>query len=517
MTNGQRRQYSFQSHGITTTKVAAGKMITKPNAAKHMRPTWKQGAATVIRPLPPVDPETKEFLPYRSSSEARDFTDWVRGYPVVRNFGPDKLTFLMSNPADPTAVDVASHPGYILPNAIMQAVKQGSHPEWAPLVEKKPDRGALVTFPQNVLLIRAAVMQAGADVFQPPEGLAPGGLPVIFELTAGAGDKFIDELELIREGADPASNDWESMFVNGDPVAINGGRFLVIYRAEDGPPQQQQQASNGAAMWTQTGRRAANTDKGYDMHLTSEFNGSAAGSLAAVQELVRAQMTKDWDDLLQFLPLEEQAHAMARQLPPAAAVYAFRNHPDWVPEDVKTASVAAVAVGPASFNNGAAGFGAAPAAGFGAAPAAGFGAAPVTSTPAGFGGNPATTGDPAAVNPTAVNPSGEPAGTGFSGFGPAPGAVNTPPAGFGAPPAATTAEAAPFTGGAAPASTPPADGASLIPPGAFGQTPAGFAVPATGQPETGQPASPQNSRGAAALEMARQAAQSPANSPAGGQ
>ena len=494
---------------------------------------------TVIRPLPPLA-EDGTFLPYRYSAEPGQMTDWIRGYPAMRNFGQDKLTFLIYDPADPEAGALQQYPGWILYNAVKNASKQ-TRPDWEQLLEGSQGKGAVVTEPCNIYLIRCAVMQVGKDIYGPPQGLVAGQPAALFEMTSSLGQRLLDEVEQLRPGADPSGTDWEQMFLNGDPVSLNSGRFINIYRAEDGDPRQNAAAANGAAFTTARRQSSSGMDRGYAMYFSSDWNNTPASALQQAEHVVREQMSKPWESLIQFLSIEEQAHYLARQVPPEVAVYAFRDHADWIPEDVKSAAVAtasfAGSMSPAGgFGGGgqsASGFGGGqsqgssfagtpnvvgaqnvpPAGGFaGQPPAGGFAGQPPAGgfagqPPAGgFGGQPPAGGF--AGQPPAGGFGGQPPAGGFGGQPPAGGSQNVPPAGgFGGQLASPAVDMPPFDAG----DIPPATSGQLPDsfmqqPGGFAANPASAANPAANQ-VANQAANPAaNSRGAAALAMAQQAA-----------
>lgn len=420
----RQRRYSFADHGNSVSGQRQGKFVIKNNLAQHWTPCWGDGV-TVIRPFPaknPDDPTGQSWDPYRFSAEHGQLGDWFRRYDAVRNFGDPGVTMIIRDPADPTAQDTQMIPAHVIYNAISSAVKAGQDQRgWAALLIGGRNRGAVLPRPSEVYLIQGAIMQHKTEVYNPPRGFAPEEKPLVLELSMGAGTALLAELERVIEGNQAADGDWENMFVNGDPVGLNNGRFITFYKLADGDPRtrQAQQAGGWNAPQQQQGGGRQQEAIGFGCYLEPTFNGIPA-RLNDFEAQVAAKV-QNWDDILWFPTVEEQANLLADKLPPEVIMYAWRDHPEWIPENIRNRAVAAHSVnapagggwqqgwGPGQQGQTAPGVAAS--GGFGAPPAGGFGAPaqaaqfpqpgqtqfPQGAVPGGFGGAPTVAVAPVAA------------------------------------------------------------------------------------------------------------------------
>lgn len=462
------RRYSFADHGNSTMGQRQGKYVIKNNLADHWNPTYGDGVTTIrIFPQKNVDdPSGSSWDPYRFSSEPGNFGDWIRRYPAVRNFGEPGVTFIMADPADPTALDPQMLPAVVLFNAIDRAVaNQQEQQGWAGMLRGGRGRGAQLSRPSEIYLVQCSVMQHKQQVYGPPKGFGPEDKLIVMELSGSAGVAMVTEMNKVVEGSQAPEGDYENQMVNGDPVSLDTGRFVTFYKLADGDPRQRGQAAS--AGWSQPRQGMGETGQaqeqiGYGCYLEPTMNNMPA-RLREYEETI-AQKVRSWDEILWFPTIEEQAHLIADKFPPSAVMYAFRDRPEWIPETLKNRAVAQTVVAPPENGwqpsqpsqpgqPGAAGSPAQP----------GWGAPPVGPQPA---------GESQVTQPPATTLAAQPA-AGFQG-------------GFPEPAAAPSAQAPPAA--APPVQSPPAEAPPAQPPAAAPhvQAPVAATVP-VGQASAPQP------------------------------
>jgi len=526
------RRYSFADHGNTEMGQRQGNYLIKNNLADIWSPTYGDGVTT-MRIFPQLnvdDPNRASWDPYRFSPDANDFGDWIRRYPAVRNMGDPGVTYIMADPADPTLEDPQMLPGWVLFNAIDRAVaNQQEQQGWAALLRGGRGRGAQLPRPSEVYLVQCAIMQHKQQVYGPPKGFQPEDKPIVMALSASAGLAMIAEMNQLNEGAQ-ADGDWETLMRFGDPVGLDTGRFITFYKLADGDPRQRQQAA--ATGWNQpaaggVGGQGGRQGEpiGYGAYIEPTFNGMPA-RLREYEQFI-ASKVKPWDEILHFPTVEEQAHLLADKFDPSVILYAFRDHPDWIPESIRNRAVARTQVEMPGATPGVepgamAGWGGAPPAGappVGPPPAQAAGMPPQafpTEGQAPVGAPPAQTtpvGTTEQVNPT--YPPQQPVQGGFGAPPAAPPAAAPPQGGFGAPPAAAPPQGgfgAPPTG--PDPAAPPAPGGFGAPPAAappVGATPG--VQPTGGPPPAAAPGQPPTAFGAQPPAAAPPAAAPPAAAP----
>ena len=458
------QRYRMADHGNSVQGQRQGKYIIKNNLAQHWNPCWGDGV-TVVRPFPARsydNPQatTYEWQPYRYSQGNTDFGDWIRRYDAVRSFGDPGVTMIISDPADPMALPPQQLPAWILYNAIDQAIKHGQEkPGWAMLMQGGTGRGAVLSRPSELYLIQCAIMQHKTEQYNPPKGFMDDK-PVVLELSSNAGNGMIAEMNILNDGVQAQEGDWESLYLNGDPVSLDFGRYVTFYRLADGDPRQRQQRSQQSNWNTQHqpgGQGRQHDPIGFGCFMEKTFNGMEAHLRQHEQAI--ANMVLPWDDILWFPTVDEQALILSGSFPPEMIVYAWRDHPDWIPETIKNRAVAQHAVN---------------------APAGGWqqGWTQPQPGPQGFsappmGGLVPPSGYPAGFLPGAVPPGG-PVTPGFN-----PSMPGVPPQGFGVPQQAIPQ--------AAPQGVPQGFGA----PQQLPVQPQGFGMPQQSIPQAGPSQLPQ--------------------------
>lgn len=471
--------YRFEEHGGTDS-TSKGNYLLRPGCgAEVWSPPYKEGGTMTIRLLPMLDPETGRLTPYRRSTGPNMFGDWIRHFPAARRMGDPPCTFIYKDTRDQSA-DGTATPGWVLYRAVEQLVRSRQDPGWGGYLLSSAGKSALLPKPDEVFLASAAIVEYNGKIKM--TGTQAGDPQIIVEITRGLGKSLLEQLNATTPNFNGDPNDYSQSMANGNPLDLAFGKFITIYRKADGDPRQRGQQQlvgmptiGGTRPQFNQGGGGNGQVAGFDCFLSDSFNGMTPNWSQG--EAFFTQRAKTWDDILYFPTVLEQADLLARKFPPNMITYAWRDHPDWIPEDIQRAAVAAHSLSMGGYGGV-----------VGALPGAiQFGGGPGPQ-PGGFS-PPGQFGAPAGFQPGGVSGgfSGPPGQVGaITGF--QPGGV---PGGFSGPP------------GLAPAGAPPA-GFSGAPaygqPPQFGQGPQGFGAPGAipqfgqgpqpqfGQPQFGQPA-----------------------------
>ena len=352
MRQRQRRNYSFGDYGASETTARQGNYLIKQNMADLWSPAYGQGVTT-IRIFPALSPEDGTWEPYRwPSTDPYDplkFSDFIRRYSAVRSMGDPGVTFIQLDPTNPQVEDSQMTPAWLLYRAIDRAVATGQDRQgWASLLRGSVGRGAMLPKPTEVYLVQGVIMSYKGRAYSPPKGFGAADKTVVIELGHSAGVALVQELNREREGYTGNPDDFEARYANGDPVSLNGGRFVSFYTLKDGDPRQaQQQAAHGwqgVAAGNQHGAAGGRQADpiGYGCFMEPSF-GTVPARLAEYDALVR-QKVRQWDDMLYFPTIEQQAALLADKFPAEVITYAWSGHPEWIPEEVRRRAVGAVSL-----------------------------------------------------------------------------------------------------------------------------------------------------------------------------
>lgn len=348
------QRYSFANQGAAasaSTGAQAGKhVLRRVPGVDFWSPSW--GEETIIRAFPAINPQKPtEFDPYRLSQGYCDFGDWIRVYEAVRNFGNPGVTMLLHDSLNPSYDAQLMNPCWVLHRAINMALSQGQGlGEWVPLTKGSAGKGAVLSKPSKLYLVQCAIFRhKSKDTFGPgksPLGTDLAGPTIVMGLPPTAGEALISQLEERDEGWQGDPNDVKQ-YKYGDPVSINAGRFIHIYELGKDPRSrfnQTKQQSTPASIYTasaqaRTGSGPGMEAKGYGVFITETLDGGPndiSASMDGMEDLVRAKW-RPWDNILEFKTDEEQAHLIAPLFPPSAILYAWREHPSWIPDSVREA------------------------------------------------------------------------------------------------------------------------------------------------------------------------------------
>jgi hypothetical protein len=333
---------------------SGGLYILKPEVVAQVKKLAWPGE-TIFRPFPCVsfsNPKT-DFEPYRIvTPDGRSrFSDWIRRYPCAWSIGQPGITYIIRKPKGVLRYDPWSSPLGVLYKAINNAVNSGQakDPLWAPLLRGADGRSAQLTPPKELFLMQGVCLRYGDTEYggkNRPLGWDKNPT-LVMVLSGGAGRALVDELNLLNETYEGPATDFESRYVNGDPVGVDHGRYIHTWKKGTTPasrsrlssqPTQQVISSfdDGMSSYAEDSSDRSKTEFGFDIELSTSLAGRPAAFSPTGQEQVRAHW-KHWDDVLQFYDETEQAHMLCEVIPPSAIIYAFeREHPTWISETCRT-------------------------------------------------------------------------------------------------------------------------------------------------------------------------------------
>lgn len=328
-----------------------GNFVLRPGAADIWKPSYQQNSVMTIRILPVPNPENPAVLDaFRIGSGVGEFGDWMRYYPACRGFGEgnNKATFIIGEPnMDPA--ELQRSPGHVLFNAVSQRVKAKTDPGWGGFLSGDMGRTADLPKPDGLYLVQAAVLQNNQKMYQPWKGSGQGDKAPVIMLSGGIGKGIRESLEKYKPGYNGDITDYANSLEVGDPISLQHGLFLTIFRKADGNPrtrtgyQQAPASSFGGAPSAQDQRGGPAI--GYDFIWESLFMGQVSPSLPGLEAYVRERV-QPWDNMINIMTFDEQAHVLAQpgRFPADMLVYAWRDHPHWIDEDLRRRSVAAVSM-----------------------------------------------------------------------------------------------------------------------------------------------------------------------------
>jgi hypothetical protein len=335
-------QYSFAAHGDTGSGGEQyGRFLLKPQSGcETYSPTFNNQPMT-IRIIPAKSPDQSgQLTPYRWSADGQNYGDWIRTYPAIKSFGTPGVTMFIHNPADEGGGSLQMSPAWVLYNAITQAVKnrqdQGG---WAGTLIGGAGRSAQLPRPTTLGVLQCGIVARLGKQHWPPIGFNPNDSTAIALLTGKTVEALINLLCERREGFAGPDNDYENMYVHGDPVSLQHGRYVTIYKLGEDPRQQQQvQPLYGPASFNvprpQQQQSNDRDDKGYGVYIEPTWQQMPAAWTSPDMVQAVNNQAKAWDDILNFPTIEEQAREIAPRFPPDMIAYAWRDFPEWIPQSV---------------------------------------------------------------------------------------------------------------------------------------------------------------------------------------
>jgi hypothetical protein len=340
----------------------------KPNAqALREKPLWddRQSPQTIMRVLPAIDPTTNQFKTTRD--ERGDFTDWIGEFWAVSGwaatFDPAKKPAKKGADGEEPEIDERSggisffldpyakgwdglkqlettNPACILRAKLISACKNRCEQAgWSSLVMVD---WPFLPKPKQIYTLQCFLYQRGderkfTDVdrdgrYQAPLGARPDGKVVMMLLTRTGYEALH---RVMTYGTEPHEL---------DPIALDPGGFVHIWPYTK-PREGQRQHKNNS----------------YDVRVTPSLmvNGKEISASLVGQEQLVTSKVKPLDDLLEFYTELEQAHMLCdyfctfkdakedkhRDLYPillSALRHGFRDHRDWLTDEVRLQGTGAV-------------------------------------------------------------------------------------------------------------------------------------------------------------------------------
>lgn len=296
-------------------------------------------AGTIFRFLPTYSDEG-EISPCRYSYESHDYGDWIRAYPAIRRIGePDKdpVSFFLGDVSDP-GFDEKMTPVWVLYNAVTNAVNSGNEGQgWAAMLKGSRGKAAVLPKPGRVYVAPALVVRhADKQPYVPYYGLQDNSKPIIATLSASAGSALrtvLDEMNP-NEAAD-------SPYLFDDIINLSSGKYVALYPKKMGPPMDVQynipaEYKNNLLL----DARSATYD-GYGCAVMDSYN--AASPVLDQYPGIVNKLT-NFERVLYFPSIEEQARLVATRIRSDVIMYAWRDFPEWIPADVRNRAVNAHSV-----------------------------------------------------------------------------------------------------------------------------------------------------------------------------
>lgn len=327
--------------------------MLKPGADCCIRkPSWN-GTLTVIRPYPCVKhDDPKRFWPYRIDPGGRNyFGFWIRKYSCAWRIGDPPTTFIIGDPYSGN-FNVNESPLAVLYRQIEKVCRTGqAKPEWYALREGNQN-GRILRQPDECFMIQGALLSHdGQDYFDCPLGWGDNP-PCILVMSQGCGRLLMSHLSEERPDYRGDPGDFEQRYVCGDPVAVDKGRFIVIFQKGHDPRTQRKSgfvnnSQTSPQSWQRRPSRTnagkySNDGIGFDLYLTDQYGGHSPKMNSQEQiEVIRSKW-RFWEDVIHIPSYEEQARIMSRLFPASALLYAWSGYRDWITDDIRKSAANAV-------------------------------------------------------------------------------------------------------------------------------------------------------------------------------
>lgn len=336
--------YDFSTHGRPSGN-NLNSMILLPNVSAELWTTSWSNTLTTFRPLPALD-ANGQLTPYRRSADPSAFGDWIRGYMVFKGGQNGTISFVLYDHAGNPDYDLRDNPAHVLYTAIKGAVDTGhGHPSWVPLLAGGNNRSAALNKPTTCFFLQCLLFEHKHKILQWPRGLGPNDKTIVMQLSQDAGRKLVDAANQLNpnwQGGDPGN--YEQALLYGNLVDYEFGRFIRTCQA-DGHLAQQNVAPQmaqpgnmgtfiGAPQQQQGGQQQF---KGYDLRVEQQFQVGQQLLTAAIPENLRTTLqsrAKRWSDLIRIPTNEEQVAMLARSFAGDLIEFAFRDHPEWLTQDI---------------------------------------------------------------------------------------------------------------------------------------------------------------------------------------
>jgi hypothetical protein len=325
---------------INAPVTSTGNYILKPNVpARIFRLSWEPESEFVIRPYPSrCHEDLTKFWPYRIMKN----NVWYFGYWIIERYvaywvgDPPTIFLINHDPTHSPYFDINQTPLGILYSSIERACKLGQgRPEWYLLREYRQGRGKLLSRPTKCCFIQGAVIKQNQNAYY-KTGSIPGfntNESAILMISPGASKKLKSMLDAVKSQTSEhelgTPEFFEDIFAYGDIVDLKYGKFIRFAYPQQAP------TSYRSLQDAISQSQQSQLTKEYDIQILKEYDGLSANMEG--EEYAKTILNKwlFWEDILYYPTYKEQAHMLARIMPPSAIVYAFANHPDWIPDDIK--------------------------------------------------------------------------------------------------------------------------------------------------------------------------------------
>jgi hypothetical protein len=184
---------------------------------------------------------------------------------------------------------------------------------WLSLIQAGKGRGEELAGPKECWLVQVALMEHKGNAYNPPRGGGADDETVFMLLTTSAVQAVKSAMEQRNHDFRGDHDDIAGHFVNGDPIALSDGAFVVLFpRGKD--PRQADHRTGGFGNSRDSSSGGGKEIIGYDAYLTKEWNGIGA-NLSAYEDIVRSHV-KHWDDAINFPTNEEQVKMLEQVFRP---------------------------------------------------------------------------------------------------------------------------------------------------------------------------------------------------------
>ena len=247
---GLRKQRASDNSQMSATNTAGSKYLVPNSRVRVSEPEWNKGFPTTVKILPAYDPETKKFLPYRSSVDESptQLTDWRMVLPIIKWVGTsknNKLSCILYDPAAARAqeYDPDNNPYIIMRQAVESASKEDKETKvmgrmintstWlryfkGDLATQAFSRPQMAAFMQVIFYTSRGKLAFNDDGI--PRGLAPDDSPQLLLLTETANGSLESKLceTTTAHRTDGKLSDIDKMFKYGDVTRLDKGKFMII-------------------------------------------------------------------------------------------------------------------------------------------------------------------------------------------------------------------------------------------------------------------------------------------------
>lgn len=311
------RRLSATLGNLNTSDRPFQTMVLKRGQGELWRADFS-GKPNVFRIYPGYNPDNlNEFDPWRLSLRDSDYGQWF--YPVVTanvscQASGQGRSWVMSHPLD-NSYDMTRNPLVLMRTAVKSALNQKLpfSVNWLSLIQAGKGRGEELAGPKECWLVQVALMEHKGNVYNPPRGGGADDETVFMLLTTSAVQAVKTAMEQRNHDFRGDHDDIAGHFVNGDPIALSDGAFVVLFpRGKD--PRQADHRTGGFGNSRENSSGGGKEIIGYDAYLTKEWNGIGA-NLSAYEDIVRSHV-KHWDDAINFPTNEEQVKMLEQVFRP---------------------------------------------------------------------------------------------------------------------------------------------------------------------------------------------------------